>query len=84
MKLLVRQCVVFALITLGATGSAFAQCANIEGKWSSPGPNGFVSEDIRQTGCDFLANLPAPYFNHAVSGKFLGNSNYSLTIARSR
>jgi hypothetical protein len=74
--------VIVMLASIGLMNTADAQCPNIEGVWSSPGPNGYASENIRQSGCDFLATLPASYFNHAVSGKFLGSSNYSLTIVR--
>jgi hypothetical protein len=55
--------------------------ANIVGTWNSSSPSS-VSVDIRQTGCNFLARLTAPLFNHAVSGRYLGSSNYSITITR--
>lgn len=58
-----------------------AQCPDIEGVWNSPSPSS-VSEIIRQTGCRYSATLTTLLFNHAISGKYLGDSNYSLTIVR--
>jgi hypothetical protein len=55
------------------------EAAKIEGNWNSQG----LSENIQQTGCDFLAKVPGSFFNHTVKGRYLGSSNYSLTIARS-
>jgi hypothetical protein len=57
------------------------QCANIEGAWNSPAPSS-VSENIRQTGCSFSGTLTSALFNHAISGKYLGNSTYSISISR--
>lgn len=60
------------------SSTARSKCTNIEGVWNSSG----LSENIRQTGCNFSATVPAQYFNHAINGKYLGSSNYSLTITR--
>jgi hypothetical protein len=59
---------------------AYSACgaANIEGNWNSSG----LSENIRRTGCDFLAKVPGSIFNHIVKGRYSGSSNYSLTITR--
>jgi hypothetical protein len=58
-----------------------AQCPDIDGVWNSPSPSS-VSEIIRQTGCRYSATLTTLLFNHAISGRYLGDSNYSLTIVR--
>lgn len=58
-----------------------AQCPGIEGVWNSPSPSS-VSETIRQTGCRYSATLTTLLFNHAISGRYLGDANYSLTIVR--
>lgn len=64
------------------TGSACGQIpADIVGIWNSSSPSP-VSEDIRRTGCGFLATISNPLFHHAVSGRYLGRSNFSQTIAR--
>jgi hypothetical protein len=60
------------------TGSACGT-ADIEGNWNSSG----LSENIQQTGCNFSAKIPGSLFNHTVKGRYLGSSNYSITIARS-
>lgn len=64
------------------TGSACGRIpANIGGTWNSSSPSP-VSEDIRQTGCSFVATLSTQLFNHAISGRYSSGSNFSLTIAR--
>jgi hypothetical protein len=55
--------------------------ANIVGTWNSSSPSS-ASEDIRQTGCNFVATLSNQFFHHAISGRYLGSSNFSLKIAR--
>ena len=55
--------------------------ASIVGTWNSSSPSS-VSADIRRNGCDFSARVTAPLFNHAVSGRYSGGSNYSITITR--
>jgi len=55
--------------------------ADIVGIWNSTSPSP-ASEDIRRTGCGFLATISNPIFHHAVSGRYLGRSNFSLTIER--
>jgi hypothetical protein len=57
------------------------QCANIEGVWNSSAPSS-VSENIRQNGCNFSGTLTTALFNHTISGKYLGSSNYSISITR--
>jgi len=57
------------------------QCPDIEGVWNSSSPSS-VSENIRQAGCSYSATLTTLLFNHAINGKYLGDSNYSLTMAR--
>ena len=58
-----------------------SQCTNIEGVWNSSAPSS-VTENIRQTGCNFLGTVTTAFFKHAVSGKYLGSSSYSITITR--
>lgn len=65
----------------GADSACGRMSANIVGTWNSSSPSS-VSADIRQTGCDFSGRITAPLFNHAVSGRYLGGSNYSITITR--
>jgi hypothetical protein len=61
--------------------SSARKCANIEGAWNSSAPSS-VSENIRQSGCNFSGTLTNAFFNHAISGKYLGGSNYSISITR--
>jgi hypothetical protein len=64
------------------TGSACGRIpSDIAGTWNSSSPSS-VSEDIRPTGCNFVASLTTQLFRHAISGRYLGRSNFSLTIAR--
>lgn len=64
------------------TGSACEQiAASITGTWNSSSPSS-VSEDIRRTGCNFVATISNQFFAHAISGRYLGGSNFSLTITR--
>jgi hypothetical protein len=55
--------------------------ANIAGTWNSSSPSA-ASEDIRPTGCNFVATLSNQFFHHAISGHYLDGSNFSLKIAR--
>jgi hypothetical protein len=64
------------------TGSACGRiAASIAGTWNSSSPSS-ESEDIRQTGCNFVATLSNRFFNHAINGRYLDGSNFSLTVAR--
>ena len=64
------------------TGSACRQIvASITGTWHSSSPNA-VSEDIRQTGCNFVATISNQFFDHTISGHYLDGSNFSETITR--
>jgi hypothetical protein len=54
---------------------------NITGTWNSSSPSS-VSEDVRQTGCNFVATLSAPFFHHVITGRHLGGSDFSLKVVR--
>jgi hypothetical protein len=55
--------------------------ANIAGTWNSSSPSS-ESEDIRPTGCNFVATLSNRFFHHVISGRYLDRSSFSLRIAR--
>lgn len=61
--------------------SSTKRCANLEGVWNSAAPSS-VSENIRQTACNFSASLTTALFNHVVNGKYMGSSNWSVAITR--
>jgi|SRR5579871_4246472 len=64
------------------TGSACGRIStDIAGTWNSSSPSS-ASENIRPMGCNFVATLNNALFHHAISGRYLGTSNFSLTIAR--
>ena len=67
--------------TTSDRSSTAHQCGNIEGVWNSSAPSS-VSGNFRQNGCNFSGTLTTALFNHSISGKYLGNSTYSISITR--